>query len=100
MKRDDHVMAFQLFQRFAAHPLKVSVRRIFRKTKEFAPYFKRHFLNRHLRVRVLHAQPRSRSLASAQPAASYEFTDDHVEIFSNRTFRLAQPELSARARRK
>jgi tripartite-type tricarboxylate transporter receptor subunit TctC len=37
-------MAFQLFQRFAAHPLKVSVRKIFRKTKEFAPHFKRHFL--------------------------------------------------------
>jgi hypothetical protein len=40
-------MAFQLFQRLAAHPLKVSVRKIFRKTKEFAPHFKRHFLNRH-----------------------------------------------------
>src|SRR5437899_968923 len=41
----------------AARTRKVSGRKIFRKRKEFAPHFKRHFLKWHLRVRVLPAQP-------------------------------------------
>src|SRR5438876_10793728 len=45
----------------AARTRKVSGRKIFRKRKEFAPHFKRHFLKWHLRVRVLHAQPYLRS---------------------------------------
>jgi hypothetical protein len=54
------VRAGQLFQRaeahvslFAAPPRKVSAAKMFRKPKEFAQHFKRHFLKRHLRVRVL-----------------------------------------------
>jgi hypothetical protein len=61
------VRAGQLFQRaeahvslFAAPPRKVSAAKMFRKPKEFAQHFKRHFLKRHLRVRVLPPQPRSR----------------------------------------
>ena len=56
----------QLFQRaeehvslFAAPPRKVSAAKMFRKPKEFAQHFKRHFLKRHLRVRVLPPQPTS-----------------------------------------
>jgi hypothetical protein len=46
---------------FAAPPRKVSAAKMLRKPKEFAQHFKRHFLKRHLRVRVLPPQPGSRS---------------------------------------
>jgi hypothetical protein len=51
---------------FAAPPRKVSAAKMLRKPKEFAQHFKRHFLKRHLRVRVLPPQPRSR--VSVNPA--------------------------------
>src|SRR5437660_4520431 len=54
----------------AARTRKVSGRKIFRKRKEFAPHFKRHFLKWHLRVRVLHAQP-----GSCWTANNYELTE-------------------------
>jgi hypothetical protein len=44
---------------FAAPPRKVSAAKMLRKPKEFAQHFKRHFLKRHLRVRVLPPQPGS-----------------------------------------
>src|SRR6266576_3246440 len=50
---------------FAAPPRKVSAAKMLRKPKEFAQHFKRHFLKRHLRDRVLPPQARSRSLGIA-----------------------------------